>query len=72
MVAFRTQDQRDLRLLFGVNSISNPEQAVDVVFSVYCPDYAPMFGSREDYVLRTESILGQIEALKRTSAPSRD
>ena len=64
MAAFRTQDQGDLRLLFDVNGISNPEEAVDIVFSVYGPDYATMFGSREDYVLRAGSILAQNETLK--------
>lgn len=64
MAAFRPQDHEDLRLLFGVNGISNAQQAVDVVFAVYGPDYASMFGSREDYLLRAESILQQIEMKK--------
>lgn len=64
MAAFRPQDHKDLRLLFGANGISSAQQAVEVVFTVYGPDYATMFGSREDYLLRAESILHQIEIEK--------
>ncbi len=64
LAAFRPQDHKDLRVLFEANGVSNAQQAVDIVFSVYGADYATMFGTREDYLLRAESILNQMKIEK--------
>jgi len=64
MAAFRPQDHKDLRLLFHSLGIADPKEAVDIVFNTYGTDYAAMFRTPEDYLLRAEAILSQMRSEK--------